>query len=103
MDRMMNRTNTSPEHLVALLARCILERDPARAASLAKRYGEAFNAAVDAAWGERLAAQGALLDRAEQLLDKAEAATGDERDRLLELFETYMGAATIGPSEGAFG
>ena len=91
-----NENPSAPDRLVALLARCALERDPERARWLAEEYAEAFNAACVEAWGQRLAAKRMLLDAAECALDKAEATAGDERRRHLQIFELFMGAARTG-------
>ena len=85
------------ERLADLLLAAAFEPDPARARQLANEYATAFNYACSEAWGQRIVASRALLDEAERVLDRAEAATGDERSRLLALFETYMSAAKVRP------
>jgi hypothetical protein len=69
-------------------------RDEKRAALLIEESGDAFIAAVDEAWGEKIHAAKVLLAEAERLLDLAETTHDEgERSRLLWLFELYMGAA----------
>jgi hypothetical protein len=89
-------TNPSaPERLAGLLLAAAFEPDPARGRQLAEEYATAFNDGCSEAWGQRIAASRALLDEAERALDRAETTTGDERCRLLALFETYMSAAKV--------
>jgi hypothetical protein len=89
-------TNPSaPERLAGLLLAAAFEPDPVRGRQLANEYATAFNDACSAAWGQRIAASRVLLDEAERVLDRAETATGDDRRRLLALFETYMSAAKV--------
>jgi hypothetical protein len=81
----------------ALVAAAMVEPDETRSAELIDRSADAFIAAVDAAWGERIAAGQALLGEAERLLDRAEATRNEgEQKGLLQLFELCMSAARIG-------
>jgi hypothetical protein len=84
---------SAPERLADLLLAAAFEPDTARSRQLADQYADEFNAACSEAREQRISASHALLDEAEQVLDRAEMAAGDERRRLLALFETYMSAA----------
>ena len=81
----------------ALVAAAMIETDETRTAELIEELADAFIAAIDQAWGERIDAGKALLAEAERLLDQAEATRDEgERSRLLQLFELCMSAARIG-------
>jgi hypothetical protein len=89
-------TAASPESIAraaGLLAAALVEPDDARTAALVEAFNDAFIGAVRESWGHKLAAANALLAEAERVLDRAEAARGAERRRLLQLFELLMSAA----------
>ena len=92
------QSESAPERLIALFARCALEPDPERARRLAEQYAEAFVEACTTAWGARLAAGTAILDAAEQLLDEAAMASDPrERQYLIRLADVLITSATARP------
>src|SRR5262249_27492232 len=74
-------TTIMPAHsrAVSLLAKSILEPDPVRAHQLAEQFGRIVADAAEEAAIRRHAAQMALLDSASDALDRAGAASGEER------------------------
>ena len=82
---------------VAALLRALAARDDAEADELAEAAAIAAVQAMRESWGIRLDAAAALLEVAEQALDRAEAAPSDseERRRQLALLDGLRSAATV--------
>jgi hypothetical protein len=82
------------DRAAAAFFRALAARDDTEAAALAEIAATAAVAAMRESWGARISAAKALLETAEQALDRAEATEDpEERRRELAMFELAMSAA----------